>query len=366
MTDKLDLWLRLASVPRLGGKRIQQLLQRIPLNELPFLTLSELIQLGLSEKQSQHFCYSDKHAIEQARLWAEHPEHHLVTLGCASYPPLLKEIASPPPILFIKGQMNSLSQPQVAIVGSRHASLDARELAFEFSQALVSAGYSVTSGLALGIDGEAHHGALKAGGCTLAVLGSGVDRIYPSAHRPLAEAIIEQGAIISEFWPTTAPKPQNFPRRNRIISGLSVGVLVVEAAEKSGSLITARYALDQGREVFAMPSSIRDGANRGGHQLIKSGAKLVETPIDIIEDIGSLTECVIDHQIAAQRINESETLPFSTVLATVGSTATAIDVVAERCKLPVHEVMMQLLELELLGAVSSVPGGYVRVRRGEL
>ncbi|PSU52277.1 DNA-protecting protein DprA, partial [Photobacterium aphoticum] len=216
-----------------------------------------------------------------------------------------------------------------------------------------------------GIDGQAHYGALKNGGATVAVLGSGLNRIYPAKHRDLAAAIVEQGALVSEFWPDEAPRPQNFPRRNRVISGLSVGVLVVEAAQKSGSLVTARYALEQGREVFALPGPIRFAGSRGCHALIKNGAKLVETPVDIFEEVGALTDCVKNsHSGLRDEQPENEKLPFPALLANVGSEATPVDVVAERSRQPVHEVMMQLLELELQGLVTSVPGGYIRTRRG--
>ncbi|MGF1687497.1 DNA-processing protein DprA [Photobacterium japonica] len=361
----LHAWLRLAAVPTLGGHRITRLLQHSTPQDLTRMTAVELAQTGLTPAQIQHYLHPPVTKIAHSLKWAEQPGQTLLTLDSPDYPLLLKEIASPPPLLFVRGETRWLHEPQLAVIGSRSASLDGREAAYEFAAALVAADYVVTSGLALGIDGQAHYGALKNGGATVAVLGSGLDRIYPAKHRDLAAAIAEQGALVSEFWPDEAPRPQNFPRRNRVISGLSVGVLVVEAAQKSGSLVTARYALEQGREVFALPGPIRYAGSRGCHALIKNGAKLVETPADIFEEVGALTECVKNnHSNRRGEEPENEELPFPALLATVGSEATPVDVVAERSGLPVHEVMMQLLEFELQGWVTSVPGGYIRTRRG--
>ncbi len=245
--------------------------------------------------------------------------------------------------------------PQLAIVGSRHASPDGLSLAHAFAKELASHEAVVTSGLALGIDGRAHRGALDGGGVTVAVLGSGLERVYPAAHRKLAEEIKEKGALVSELWPWSPPKPAFFPRRNRIISGLSVGVLVVEAALKSGSLITARLALEQGRDVFALPGSIHNPHAKGSNGLIKQGAYLVESVEEILSQVGTLAGCAINHQLdmaPAQVLQEQ--LPFPELLANVGNEARCVDVLAEICDEPVHEIMMQLLELELQGLVSAV------------
>ncbi|GHA62226.1 DNA-processing protein DprA [Photobacterium aphoticum] len=364
MTDPYA-WLRLAAVPTLGGHRISRLLQHTTPRDLLSMSAADLAHIGLTAAQIQHYLNPPDAKIAHSLAWADQPGHTLLTLDDPAYPALLKEIASPPPLLFVKGETRWLHEPQLAIIGSRSASLDGREAAYEFAAAMVAANYVVTSGLALGIDGQAHYGALKNGGATVAVLGSGLNRIYPAKHRDLAAAIVEQGALVSEFWPDEAPRPQNFPRRNRVISGLSVGVLVVEAAQKSGSLVTARYALEQGREVFALPGPIRFAGSRGCHALIKNGAKLVETPVDIFEEVGALTDCVKNsHSGLRDEQPENEKLPFPALLANVGSEATPVDVVAERSRQPVHEVMMQLLELELQGLVTSVPGGYIRTRRG--
>lgn len=363
--DDLVAWLTLAAVPYLGGHRIHQLLPHASPRQLCRMSAEELNAIGFKPRQIEALLRPNARRIERCLHWAEGEQQTIITLDAPDYPPLLKEIASAPPLLFVRGDPQWLHQPQVAVVGSRSASIDGRESAYAFSASLAAADYVVTSGLALGIDGQAHTGALSMGGATVAVLGSGLDKLYPARHRELAGQITEQGALVSEFWPDEAPRPQNFPRRNRVISGLSVGVLVIEAAEKSGSLITARYALEQGREVFALPGSIHVPGSRGCNALIKSGAKLVESPVDIFEEIGSLTECAKSKQLDMPLPQpENEELPFSSVLANVGNEATPVDVVAERCKQPVHEVMTQLLELELQGVVSTVPGGYIRTRRG--
>ena len=226
--------------------------------------------------------------------------------------------------------------------------------------------------MALGIDSFAHDGALKGGGKTVAVLGSGLEQVYPSRHKALSQRIVEQGgALVSEFLPQAKARSNHFPRRNRIISGLSTGVLVVEAAERSGSLITARYAAEQGRDVFAVPGSIHNPNNRGGNQLIKSGACLVQKTQDVLNEIEILVNWSINNNKSVKAVlfeqnDAREELPFPELLANVGIEATPVDILADRTNIPVHEVMMQLLELELLGHVVAVSGGYIRKGRGEL
>ena len=205
----------------------------------------------------------------------------------AAYPGLLREIPDPPPLLYVRGDPAALVRPQIAITGSRNPTAGGRRNAEEFANALSRAGLTVTAGLALGIDASAHHAAIQAGGCTIGVMGTGIDRVYPSQHRELAHNIARQGAIVSELPLGSAPRRENFPRRNRIISGMSVGVLVVEAGIHSGSLITARLGAEQGREVFAIPGSIHSPLARGCHALIRQGAKLVENTSDVLEEIGA-------------------------------------------------------------------------------
>lgn len=249
-------------------------------------------------------------------------------------------------------------------MGSRNASPQALDLSHQFAFDLAKLDAVVTSGLALGVDGRAHRGALDGSGKTIAVLGSGLSVIYPKSHQKLAMQIKECGALVSEVFPWSPPKAQFFPKRNRIISGLSLGVLIIEAALKSGSLITARLALEQGRDVFALPSSIGNPNGKGSNGLIKQGAFLVESVQDVVEQVATLANCVINQQSSTNCAPVShQELPFPVLLANVGDDATSVDQLAKVCEQPVHEIMMQLLELELQGIVTTVPGGYVRTRR---
>ena len=280
------------------------------------------------------------------------------------YPPLLKEIASPPKLLYVKGKLETLIKPQLAIVGSRHPSVQGVELAYKFAKHLASLGFVITSGLALGVDAAGHRGALAMpGGQTVAVFGCGIDVIYPAAHKELATEIIDNGAIISEFPPGIPPKGSNFPRRNRIISGLSLGVLVVEAAYKSGSLITARMATDEGREVFAIPGAINNTNSKGCNYLIRQGAKLVETVDDILEEFEGLlkTKRKVSGDLQKQPIAKP---PLddncAKLLSCIDFAATPVDIVISRSKLMAEEVGNILAQLELDGYITSVPGGYTR------
>ncbi|PKF49690.1 DNA-processing protein DprA [Enterovibrio nigricans] len=366
MATVVESWLRLAAVPRLGAKSLSKIVSSHPPNSLLTLSDNELLALGLTPTQLQAFRYPDENTIERCLAWCDAPDKHILTLADPRYPYLLKHIASAPPLLFVEGDPCVLSAPQIAIVGSRHASADGLSLAHDFAYQLVRHDVTVTSGLALGIDGRAHRGALDGKGVTVAVLGSGLEKVYPSRHKQLAQEIkAGGGALVSELWPWSPPKPAFFPKRNRIISGLSTGVLVVEAALKSGSLITARLALEQGRDVFALPAAVNNPHAKGSNGLIKQGAFLVETVDDILAQVGTLAGCAINHQldvVQAQVLQEE--LPFPELLANVGNEARCVDVLAEFCEQPVHEIMMQLLELELQGLVTAVPGGYIRTRRG--
>ena len=230
----------------------------------------------------------DIDAIAPTLDWLKKDNAHIVTLADANYPKLLLEISNPPAVLYAIGNLHWLNQPSIAVVGSRNATPQGEKNAEEFSASLCNSGLCVVSGMALGIDGAAHRGALKSNGATIAVVGTGLDIVYPARHRELAHKIAERGLIISEFPLGTPSKAQNFPRRNRLISGLSLGCLVVEANIDSGSLITARLATEQGRDVFAIPGSIHSPVTKGCHQLIKQGAKLVESTQDILEEIKNL------------------------------------------------------------------------------
>lgn len=301
--------------------------------------------------------------VEQDLAWFDESDRHIVTLHDPRYPELLKEIADPPSLLFVQGDVDLLSQWQIAMVGSRNPSASGRDTSYEFSRYMAQGGLTITSGLAMGVDAAAHQGALSGQGKTIAVIGTGLDRVYPAKHRELAHDIASTGAIVSEFALGTAPRAENFPRRNRIISGLSLGTLVVEAALRSGSLITARMALEQGREVFAIPGSIHNPLARGCHQLIRDGAKLVETAQDILEELGSLAGFQGEENVIVARVDSETGLDedYQILLDQLGYDPIQIDLLIERCRLTADVVSSMLLLLELQGMVESLPGGrYVR------
>ncbi|MDZ7783312.1 MAG: DNA-processing protein DprA [Halioglobus sp.] len=275
------------------------------------------------------------------------------------YPPLLREIHDPPALLYLRGDVAVLQQPQIAIVGSRNASSAGLRLAAELAAQLSAAGLCVCSGLALGIDGAAHRGALTAGGASVAVMATGIDTVYPRRHRTLAQTIVDQGCLVTEFDPGMPPLRENFPRRNRIISGLSLGVLVVEAAPGSGSLITARSALEQGREVFALPWSTLHPGGRGCLQLLRDGAKMVQGVDDVLEELGALY--ALQYRSGSEPAHgPGDADPPSPLLRFLGFEVMGVDQLVEDSGRPVSEVLAELAELELSGHVMRVAGGYVR------
>lgn len=284
------------------------------------------------------------------------PDRHAVLLDQAGYPPLLAQIADPPVLLLMEGDARLLDAPQLAIVGSRNASFAGREVAFALAKALAGCGVAITSGLAEGIDGAAHRGALSGSGTTIAVLGTGPDRVYPRQHLGLADQIRQRGLLVSEQPVGAPPRSTNFPRRNRIISGLSLGVLVVEASTQSGSLITARLAAEQGREVFAVPGSINNPLARGCHSLLRDGAKLVETVTDILEELPAL-RTAIDVRPTAAADPPCAGGTTDTVLASLGDDPASLDLLVARTGLTVAEVSTMLLVLQLDGLVTALPGG---------
>ncbi|WP_076416499.1 DNA-processing protein DprA [Shewanella sp. UCD-KL12] len=304
--------------------------------------------------------------IESALSWQQSADNnYIVTLDSPDYPCLLKQLSDPPTIIFVKGDINALKFPCISMVGSRAASHTGLQLAYKLAGELSASGFAVVSGMAIGIDGAAHQACIDKGGRTLAVLGTGVDVIYPRRHKKIYEAIQSNGAVISEFWPGTKPFAGNFPKRNRLISGLTLGTLVVEACRKSGSLITARLAMEQGREVFAIPGNILSGQSQGCHDLLKNGAKLVENVADIIEEVSALSAFHLEelnkrHHIGGEKASD---LPFAPLLASVGYETTSLDVVVEHSGKAIDLVLEQLLELELQGWVAVVPGGYIRLKR---
>jgi DNA processing protein len=295
--------------------------------------------------------------------WLAQPGCHVVTLADPDYPTLLREIADPPPLLFVRGVKSVLTQPQIAVVGSRNPTATGCENAHHFAQTLAHAGLVITSGLALGIDACAHRGALDAQGATIAVAATGLDRVYPSRHRELAHEIAETGALVSEFPLGSPPRRDHFPRRNRIISGMSTGVVVVEAALQSGSLITARLAAEQGREVFAIPGSIHSPLARGCHALIRQGAKLVETARDILEELGPLVGAQDREKAGRANQNDApnslsnEKHEYAPILAHLGHDPVDIDTLVERSGLTPEAISSMLLQMELYGLIETCPGG---------
>ncbi len=319
----------------------------------------ELSELGLADPTLDYLAAPDWSAVERDLAWLADPDNHLLRLTDPGYPSLLREIHDPPPVLFVRGDPGHLTLPQLAVVGTRNPTPGGRETSREFAAHLAAAGLTITSGLALGVDGAAHQGALDAGGVSIAVLGTGPDRVYPAKHRELAHAIAAQGALVSEFCPGTVVQAEHFPRRNRIISGLSLGVLVVEAAVRSGSLITARQALEQGREVFAIPGSIHNPVARGCHALIRQGAKLVETAADILEELGALAALAAPERPSAPPTAAVAELDqdYRRLLDNLGHEPVSVDLLVERCGLTAEAVSSMLLILELQGYVSAAPGG---------
>lgn len=327
--------------------------------QLPDFTLSDVLDaLGMMGVAAGAAADEARARADQALRDAS--ARGIVPIPCfdSRYPSLLACIPDPPPVLWVKGQVEALATPAIAVVGSRAATSYARDVGFRLGRELAERGVIVASGLARGVDSSAHRGCLDASGTTVAVLGSGVDRIYPAEHRDLASTICRKGALVSELGPGGPPLPEHFPLRNRIISGISLAVVVVEASENSGSLITGRYAMEQGREVMAVPGSVLSGRNRGSHALLKDGAKVVETADDILEELSGwggpapkscrkvLTE---DPLLAHMEAGEPSDL----------------DTLVERTGMSPSRLLIRLTELELRGRVARAPGGgFTKVESG--
>lgn len=359
-------WLTLYRAPALGPLQQRALLDifKSPAQILSAGT-SVLEQHGLKAQTLKYLKQPDWKAVEADIKWLNQPRHHLVTYFDKTYPPLLKEIPDSPIVLFIVGDPEVLQSVQLGIVGSRNPSPGGKQIARAFAEQLAQLGITITSGMALGIDYCSHLGALDAKGRTIAILGNGLDIIYPARHKALAERIIDNGALVSEFPPGTPPLAENFPRRNRIISGLTAGILVVEAAQRSGSLITARYAMEQGREVFAIPGSIHNPLARGCHALIKQGAKLVETVQDILDESGVLMHAIAglpnECKSPEDNINSLDE-EYKLLLDNIAYEPVSVDKLIERTGLTADTVSSMLLILEIRGMVSSYPGGlYSRI-----
>lgn len=348
---------RIKSFFTLGAKLLESVQDvSVPL-QLSQANGPALAKLGLSTAEIAILINPNWNLIERDLLWAEQNEHQIITIYDNDYPELLREIPNPPLLLFVVGNLQLLSSLQVAIVGSRNPTPTGLETARDFAASLASAGLVITSGFALGIDAASHQGAMLASGKTIAVMGTGLNRTYPSSHRKLAEKIIAGGGVLlSEFPLDAAAQAWHFPLRNRIISGLSLGTLVVEATMRSGSLITARLAGEQGREVFAIPGSIYNSAARGCHYLLRQGAKLVEKPQDILEELPqfiAVTPAAVNETIITKK-NKLD-CSYKKLLDCVGFEVTTVDMVVARSSIPVSRVGAMLVELEFLGLIKRAP-----------
>lgn len=347
--EGLAAWLRLTLIPGIGGESQRKLLAAFGLPESIFAAGRLAARSVIGERAELLFDFDPSAAVERSLAWASQPGQSILTLADTTYPQSLLEIIDPPSVLYVRGNPALLQKRGLAVVGSRNATPQGMQTAESFVKALATNGLCIISGLALGIDAAAHRGALAAGGDTIAVIGTGADRLYPARNKELAIAIAERGAIISEFPLGTPAMAANFPRRNRIISGLSRGVLVVEAAPESGSLITARLAAEQGREVFAIPGSIHSPVARGCHKLIKQGAKLVETARDVLEELGDIAEPVAPPE---RPVTSTE----DPLLTSLGHAPCTLDELVERTGLGADQLLGKLLTLELSGQVATLPG----------
>lgn len=362
---ELACWLKLQHAPGLGLAGTHDLLARFGNPAGVCNAGRELLRANGIRTETIDYLLAESggsQAVETGLTWAQQPGHYLIGLDDPRYPPLLKAVDRPPLLLYVRGNPALLSEPQLAIVGSRNPTPGGRETAHGFAEYLTRAGLVITSGLALGIDGAAHEGALKAKGATIAVMATGADQIYPGRHHNLAERILEGGALITEMPLGTQPLPALFPQRNRIISGLSLGTLVIEAALRSGSLITARLAMEQAREVFAIPGSIHNPLARGCHRLIRQGAKLVESVQDILEELApQLSAALQDHSPSTEgkTANKPEELDadYRKLLENMGYAPVSIDQLVERCGLTAQEIASMLLILELNGHICAQQGG---------
>jgi len=362
--EEIAYWLALLRTPGVGNRGIRKLLAQAQTPSALFNAYSStsLSTLGLKKAAQEYLLNPDWSCIEKDLAWLDQPDNHIISIQDPEYPPLLKEIPDPPPLLYIHGHPEVLHLPQLAMVGSRNPSSSGQQNAQAFAHHLSLTGLAITSGLAIGIDAASHQGALGANGITIAVAGTGLDQIYPARHRHLAQQIAQDGALVSEFPIGTPAKANHFPRRNRIISGLSLGTLVVEAALQSGSLITAHQAADQGREIFAIPGSIHNPLARGCHTLIRQGAKLVETAQDIIEELAPLLDtlrstAIIPPSDQTLKPKIKKNGDYQRLLRNLGFDPAPIDQIIERSGLTAEKVSSMLLLLELEGYVSSSPGG---------
>jgi DNA processing protein len=366
----LAAWLRLQQTVGVGPETARKLLAvfGLPSNILAagFIALRKVVPERVAKALSSAPTPAVEAQIEKTLDWLVLPGNHVLTLADGDYPATLLDIADPPMLLYVKGRRELLSRPSLAVVGSRNATTQGVVNAEKFSEVLSQAGLTIVSGMALGIDTAAHQGGLSAAGSTIAVIGTGADIVYPARNRGLAHRIAEHGCLVSEYPLGMPAIASNFPRRNRIISGLARGVLVIEAAAQSGSLITARMAAEQGRDVFAIPGSIHSPLSKGCHLLIKQGAKLVESAQDVLEELPSFQ--VADSKQAAGNYSSAEFSTAATasdpdeerLLAAMGFDPVDIDTLALRCDQDAASLNTQLLMLELNGQIERLPGGSYR------
>ncbi|HMX17384.1 MAG TPA: DNA-processing protein DprA [Rhodocyclaceae bacterium] len=355
--DDLAAWLRITLVPGLGGDSRRRLLQAFGLPGTIFSASLPAVSAVVGPALAQRLLSDESAAgVPAALAWAAESGNRILTLADADYPQALLAGADPPVLLYAKGDPSLLNRPMIAIVGSRNATRQGEDNAEAFAETLSAAGLTVVSGMALGIDAAAHRGGLKGPGATVAVVGTGADRIYPARNAHLAREIAARGCLISEFPLGTPALAANFPRRNRLIAGLARGCLVVEAAPRSGSLITARLAAEAGREVFAVPGSIHSPLSKGCHALIKQGAKLVESAADILEELR--WEAAVAALPGAGRpgpagVSDAE----ARILEALGADPCDVDGLASRTGLAADALLAVLLPLELAGRVAQLPGG---------
>lgn len=358
-----NAWLILALASAVWGRQVVSMLQRFAtIDDLVAASQDELIAAGFNDAIAAEISHPDERRLELCHGWLSGADRRAIDLSDAQYPPLLKEIPDPPVLLFVQGDATVLTLPHFAIVGSRNATTSGCETARQFAAHLSTSGFCIVSGLAAGIDAAAHRGALDNNNNTIAVFGTGLDQVYPARHAELADAIAASGALVSEFPPGTPPRRAQFPKRNRVISGMSVGTLVVEAGLRSGALITAKTAAEQGREVFAMPGSIHNPTARGCHQLIRSGAKLVEAADDIIEELSALLAEISrpvkqNKPLDAGRSKPEYDPDYQRLLGLMGWDPATVDLLVERSGLTAEEVSSMLLILELDGRVEPLSGG---------
>ena len=359
-------WLKLCLTPGLGSNNLELLLDHFG-NAADILAAKprELMGLGLSEKQSAQLSSAERPELAACEQWLGHARHHFIHWQDTRFPELLRATGQAPVGLYVAGDPDLLSLPQLAMVGSRSATPGGLATAREFATHLAKAGLVITSGMARGIDAAAHQGALSTEGATIAVCGTGLDMVYPPEHTTLAQQIAARGALVSELPPGSPPRRHQFPRRNRLISGLAVGTLVVEAGTRSGSLITARHAGEQGREVFAIPGSIHSPLSKGCHQLIRQGAKLVETSQDIIVELEALFNAltVSSTEDSQEKLSSGAVDPdYVNVLNCMGFDPISIDLLVERSGLTAEQLSSMLLIMELDGRVDSLSGGRFQQR----